>query len=156
MALNFDVGKIKNNKVLTSYTTESGREIWHPSTDKLIWACLAVGMGKITKENWKEFYKRLVILERLERSPYHTEPLEVYMHIGLSTNVSDEPYNKWLKRVTESISRDYIMWDIDKVPSKYEEYDIETMTAERWQAISDAEGNTLAKRIEAVMEKVDG
>jgi hypothetical protein len=69
----------------------------YPDTQSIIFTTMSVGLGEITEKNWLEFYARMNIIERL--GGYTPIPPErVKEHIGLSTNVSNETRNQWMKR----------------------------------------------------------
>jgi hypothetical protein len=97
--LNYNLKKIKDFNELNNGTTET-----------IIWATMAIGMGKITKDNYMEFFKRLEFYERLNGpmrrvnteggyQPLYFKPEEVKRYIGLDTNVAHEPLSKWVLRV---------------------------------------------------------
>lgn len=91
-----------------------------PRTHAMIFMTMAVGMGSITAKNWRRFYARARIIERLDGAYYrqggedmHLTPADVKAYIGLSTNVSTETDAQWFRRVGkaelargESIARD--------------------------------------------------
>ncbi len=71
-----------------------------PQTDNLIWGTMAIGIGEITQENYREVYERYHVYERAlgarmsqeneetgEREDLFTSLEDVKSHIGLRTNV---------------------------------------------------------------------
>lgn len=87
-------------------------------TDYLIWTTMNVGMGSITKKNWKRFYRRVHILEQV-RGPnimrhnddgtttrYWTTPAIIKEHIGLSTNASSMSINQFRKSIYDLMKDD--------------------------------------------------
>ena len=100
MALNWNIEKIQNYKKMCW----DGDNL-NPVTNTLIWGCMSVGMSEITDKNWKDFYLRINFLEKMggtyltnENGNYYITKKDVYNHIGLSTNVSNESRSKWLNR----------------------------------------------------------
>lgn len=132
MSLDWNISKITNNPKNTwvwikvvkvgfaghRYANEDDKpeditEILNPVTESLIWATIAVGLGCITDENWKEFYYRLKMYEAHNGEPFMEHfpvtPEMIKAHIGLRTNVSNTrsaPVARWkadyLKRIKES------------------------------------------------------
>lgn len=104
------------------HNTQEGKKYLRPETNALIWLTLGVGLGRITEKNCTEFWYRYQVLEALlgHVAPTHSEGSAEYWnkrdgtnveagdqlityecvrnHIGLATNVSDEPRAKWFKR----------------------------------------------------------
>ena len=71
--------------------------IMYGDTQSIIFTTMAIGMGKITEDNWLEFYARMNILERLHGyKPISSE--RVKEHIGLNTNANFETRLQWFKR----------------------------------------------------------
>ena len=123
MSLNWNVSKIAdNNAVCFRHFEEDGepqREL-KQTTELLIYTTMVVGFGRITENNYKEFYKRVALFERLRGAvrvkkgdsgkfvddPYTLE--DIRQHIGLTTNVSEEKPAAWRKRIIESWERDLV------------------------------------------------
>lgn len=102
MALSFDLTEIENHKQVCYDDTGT----MTPVTELLIFTTMHVGMGKITTDTAAEFYARMIVAHKLYDigivTPDGTkmlEPEHVQQHIGLSTNVSPEPRQKWLRRL---------------------------------------------------------
>lgn len=84
------------------------------TTHCLIFASMSVAMGSITEKNVKEFATRLNMLETAfgafrrdgEGKPTPFTFDEVKAHIGLRTNVSEEPNAAFNKRLASNMRRD--------------------------------------------------
>ena len=80
-------------------------------TERLIWATMSIGMGRITEDNYEEFFKRLALYETLilgwYRPTMRSTLAEVRKHIGLTTNAcsKDEKEASFRKRVIDSWER---------------------------------------------------
>lgn len=96
--------------------TETGRvTMLNPVTKALAFRMIAVGLNEITEANAAEFYARSVIFERItntclivrwdEKKESHEDiaisPHHVFEHIGLSSNVSNETWAQWRKRMVD-------------------------------------------------------
>lgn len=112
MSLNFDftrmiarVGKEEYDRI-TDHPTIKGK--WHPVTDTLIWATMAVDIGAITEDNVDEFADRLLAVQAVsgpwmnsEDGPFYITREDVRNHIGLRTNVSKKSAAQFAKRLAE-------------------------------------------------------
>lgn len=109
MSLNFDFSEMierlgqEEYDRITDHPTQENK--WHPVTDAMIWACMAVGLGRITEENAEKFAERLIALQAVsgamltgEKPVYLTEE-DVRNHIGMRTNVTDESDQTWKTRL---------------------------------------------------------
>lgn len=110
MALNYDLTEVN-----ADYKSDEGWAV----ANTLIRATLSVELGSITEKNWKEFYTRCYMIERIHgpfrhdgKRDVYVQPEEVKEFIGLSTNVCDTSNAKFKQRVdqrfrnaTESILR---------------------------------------------------
>ena len=69
MSLNWSVLKIEDYEELMLKGTDKDGEYEHvnPVTDGIVWMTLIVDIGRITEENWKEFYLRVKMYEALMR-----------------------------------------------------------------------------------------
>lgn len=107
MALDWDIGNIKQWKKVCISNDHSWS--W---TNNFIWATLALHMGQITKDNWKDWAARYLIM--FPPPKYYTQTQsrrwkkyvvkKVYQHIGLSTNVSkahQRPTGKWYQQIID-------------------------------------------------------
>ena len=93
-------------------TDEDGKaEYMAGVTNGLIWATVFVGLHGITETNAAQFAARLELYQNLngallvgtdeetgERGPVKITTEDVYQHIGLRCNVTDESDAAWLKR----------------------------------------------------------
>ena len=130
MSLNWNVNDVKWPYVWVGGTedgmgniTFTGKpedpKFMNPVINTLIWATMAVGIGSITEENWREFAARMEITERLNgpflkvSSNITPDKLAIYglteapasfplwvvkECIGLKTNVTNETRSAWSKR----------------------------------------------------------
>ena len=84
-------------------TGEAYLERMNPVTKCLIYVTMSVGMGSITDKNYKEFYHRVNLLERLQGKYFddigYIQLQDIEDHIRLYTNVSYESPTKWRNRV---------------------------------------------------------
>lgn len=155
MSLDFDVSRVKNFDVLTSIPNPYGQKnedgtpklSWHPVTDALIWATMAIGMNNITEKNWIEFFQRIRAIERVSGAyvnrPNVTSrfdpkgfitPLEVYSHIGLHTNASSLSLAKFREHLYSLSCRETHHSYFDNTPDKYKELGLENVSKEDWFA----------------------
>ena len=122
MALTWDVSNIENRDVVTTHPADLDKLVdgkipegvdvrWSPTTEAILFCGMAIGMGTITEKNWREFYRRAYINERIGgamrryrkddgtiESLYITAK-DVHNHIGLRMNVSQETDAAFCKRV---------------------------------------------------------
>jgi hypothetical protein len=68
-------------------------------TETIIWATMTVQLGKITESNYQEFFVRLDFGNRLRSWGYDLTEEDIKAHIGLTTNVIDEPWSKYQKHI---------------------------------------------------------
>lgn len=106
MALHWDVSTVGNGYGIVD-KDEEGRGNLHPVTHGLIWATMAVGLGRITEGNAAEFGARLDLWQDLHGAfmsgpdgPVRITREEVLANVGLKCNVSDETRAAWIKRTT--------------------------------------------------------
>lgn len=116
MSLNWDISKVKDfNELYIKGTWKNDDEFvvdekgsdkkLNYRTETLIWLTMTIGIGQITEKNYKEFLKRIALYEKLNGNffrnrPYSLEDIE--RNIGLRTNVSNEPFGKWIKRIYDN------------------------------------------------------
>ena len=93
MPLNYDLKNVKADI--------EDKDVW-PISNALVWGTLSIAMGKITKENWEEFYTRCHMIETIhgawlcdKKGPRPITPDDVKSHIGLRTNVATESNAKF-------------------------------------------------------------
>lgn len=104
MSLDWDMTKCKDTETLKS------EENW-PTTQAIIFLCMAVGMGKIKDDkDAKEWYLRAKFYENLKGRVFTDEEsitLDlVRKYIGLDTNVTFERRPGWCKRISELFFKD--------------------------------------------------
>ncbi len=102
MSLDFQLGAIKGWEDLCRGGSPTGP--LNKTTEAIVFACMSVGIGTITQENFVEFYERMVCCYALSEfnDPSQAPSLkDVRAHIGLRTNVSNDTRNQWVKRVFE-------------------------------------------------------
>ncbi len=104
MALNYNLDKITNSgSVCFRENGTMAVDTYH-----LIWATMAVDLGKITKENVKEWMVRLSMLSIVdsECGTWSTITEEILtLHIGLSTNVSSTTRAQFKKKIINGVER---------------------------------------------------
>ena len=104
MALNYNLDNILNSGSVCFRDDGTMR----PDTYHLIWATMALDLGKITKENIKEWMVRLKFLSIVdsENGIWDTISEEVVtIHIGLSTNVSSTTRAQFKKKIINGVER---------------------------------------------------
>ncbi|MAH47417.1 hypothetical protein CMI37_16455 [Candidatus Pacearchaeota archaeon] len=86
-----------------------------PVTNCLIWATMSIDMGRITEDNWQEFFARIALVERCSGSFMQEEaedgkwvgrtftPEEIRAHIGLRTNVSTTGWLKFCSKTLDAV-----------------------------------------------------
>ena len=106
MALNWDVEDVANWQELF-VEDENGEKTMIKIHERILMHTLTIGIGKITEKNWKKFYNRVYMWERLHGATYYTrendqlKPIyvtedDVKRMIGLSTNASEFSKTKFL------------------------------------------------------------
>lgn len=103
MSLDFQLSNIKDYK--TKCWREDG-EI-NAITNTLIFGTMIVGINEITNKNWKEFYARIHLSERVngnylhdsDRKPRYINEQDIKDHIGLATNALNETEAKYLNKL---------------------------------------------------------
>ncbi|CAB5220456.1 hypothetical protein UFOVP236_62 [uncultured Caudovirales phage] len=91
-------------------------EAMNPITECLIFTTMSIGMSRITKENYRQFYARMaayhgVIGKPLVRYNEDTNVREKFAptiydvrdHIGLSTNASRKSDSQFMKQLTTNV-----------------------------------------------------
>lgn len=84
-------------------------------TDAIIFGTIGVGISRITKKNFMEFYRRYAALEIASDTsflrsggfdsggPFYLRPSHIEMHIGLQTNASEISLGVFKKRLAQDI-----------------------------------------------------
>lgn len=125
MSLDWNVAKVANNETVCFRIAEQddpsrgickGDKLLQVATEGLIFATMAVGLGRITQANHREFFARLSLHEKINGgmrygpAPDHARLVytlaDVRAHIGLTTNVSDETSAKWRARYLDNVDRE--------------------------------------------------
>ena len=93
-----------------------GEKYLTPVTEALIFATMAVGLGKIEAKNIGEWRARFAVMAKLgvfmlsggEGKPERWNPSheDIRKHVGLRTNATTETRAAWGKRVMEGLFRD--------------------------------------------------
>jgi hypothetical protein len=83
--------------------------VLNPITNVLVFATMTIGIGAITEATAGEFWARLSMYERLggalcatSDGPRPFTKQDIYDHIGLKTNVSEETRTKWIARIIKA------------------------------------------------------
>jgi hypothetical protein len=83
--------------------------VLNPVTHGLIFATMTIGIGAITEATAGEFWARISMYERLGGAwlttadgPRPFTKQDIYDHIGLTTNVSEETRTKWIARIVKA------------------------------------------------------
>ena len=107
MTLTVDTRNIKNHKeVCYGPKTEEGYP-YADTTYYLSFGSMAIGIGEITKANYKEVYARHKFLE--SKCPITLD--DVKNNIGLKTNVAKETRGRWLNRIAKNRFNDILCND---------------------------------------------
>ena len=106
MALHWDITAVADEYAWKSGNVDDGGTL-DPIMHGLIWATMAVGLGKITEQNAAEFGARLDLWQDIHGGfmsgpdgPFRITREDVRNRIGLRCNVSDETRAAWIKRTT--------------------------------------------------------
>jgi hypothetical protein len=86
----------------------------NPVTRALETLTMSVGMGKITQDNWREFWARIYIVDQIygpflrhaDGSDRRLTPADVRAHIGLEANVALESKVTFKTRVINNLRMD--------------------------------------------------
>ena len=105
MSLNWNLSRMRNRDIATDADDKLS-----PRTEAMIWATMAVGIGRITERNAEEFARRIALFETAHGAlrsnadgPIYITLDEVRLHIGLSTNVADTSRAAWDKRFARGL-----------------------------------------------------
>jgi hypothetical protein len=104
MALEYNLNNIHNSGLVCFREDGTMRA----DTYNLIWASMAVDLGKITKENIKEWKVRLKFLAIVDQECGSWDAISeelLTMHIGLSTNVANATRAKFKKKMIDTVER---------------------------------------------------
>lgn len=109
MSLDYNLSQIDQWETLVNEYGEPCK-----MTETIIWLTMTIGLERITKQNWHDFYTRVHIYEKVFgtflRRDGKEKPIEssdIYRHIGLTTNSGNISYSAFLKRVYERAQREH-------------------------------------------------
>lgn len=116
MSLDWDLREIKDRETLC-WIKDGDEERLNPVTEAIIWKTIAVDIGRITEENYKEFAARTHVWEevfgkslRQGGQDLGLTVEDIKAHIGLSTNVSNRTRAQWQKRLSDTLLREADNW----------------------------------------------
>jgi len=117
MALSWDITACRNHEELWSNENKS-------ITEQLIWLMMATGIGEITVKNYADLHARIKVLEAMDGAyinkveqgctqcyncngedtivPYFYTVEDISRRIGINSNVTNEKFPTWFKRITKS------------------------------------------------------
>jgi hypothetical protein len=99
MALDWRIEDIKDYKDVC-YVKEGELSKLSNITEAIIFTCMCLDIGEITKTNVDEWYARLEVWHLLHgNTTQKIQPLDVYRHIGLRTNVGYVTEAKWIGKI---------------------------------------------------------
>lgn len=112
MPLNFNIKDCEDFESLWE-KDEDGYRL-NTKTHTIIHLSMVLGLSKITKQNWFDFYTRMHIYEmcfgpfayKSAGQPDYFSPKDIHRHIGLTTNVGNLSYTQFMKKVYDRIQRD--------------------------------------------------
>jgi hypothetical protein len=108
MSLDFYLTDIKDYKTLC-WIDDPLDNVLNPVTDRLVWGCMAIGIGIITEKTYEEWYIRYRVWCWIRHIEVGITLADVRAHIGLRTNVfPKETRNQFNKRHMDGIFRDEV------------------------------------------------
>ena len=106
MALHWDLADVENWEQLFN-EDENGNRKMITIYERILMHTMNVGIREINEKNWKKFYDRVYMHERvrgagyyLDGRPLYTTQEDVKRMIGLWTNASEFPKTKFLKNLS--------------------------------------------------------
>lgn len=111
MSLDWKIDQIKDYKKVCwvkDGKDKEGKQLFrlHPATATLIWATMMIGIHEITEKNYKEFFTRISLEERINGGMRSNKDgavcftlKEIRQHIGLRTNASTYTTNQFIAKV---------------------------------------------------------
>jgi len=108
MSLNYDITTVKDYET-RCYEGEGDNLRLHQGTEWLVFLTMTIGMGSITKKNWREFAARAVLANFAWPSGMTRGEVEnlVRNHIGLHTNVGKKTTrSKFMRLLEDKLVRD--------------------------------------------------
>lgn len=134
MSLDWSIERIKNFQALCWIPDGDGTASLNATTNSLIWATMSVGINEITEKNYNEFYLRFKIFAKTrdsgavlwgavegeqEQGKHEINLIDIYQHIGLSTNASSKSRTQFMKDLFLTMERDY--WAEHEALDRYKE-----------------------------------
>lgn len=108
MSLDWSVANVKDHATVT--TSPFDEHKWHPVTEAIVWACMAVELSGITEKNIDEFWFRYKAWQMVAGASLLNKDGDLYvtrkdveLHIGLSTNVSDQSRKYFMDKLVKVI-----------------------------------------------------
>lgn len=101
MGLRYDYTKCDKLEFINSSEVEKSK------TEVIIWASLIINIDKITKKNYKDYYNRINIYEKLvhtclldnNNNEYYLTLQDIKNRIGLKTNVTNKSDSAFMKHM---------------------------------------------------------
>lgn len=120
MSLNWNLKKIKDHEKLCWVPCHEvkGNVRLNSVTEVLIWLSLEIGLDEITEKNYKEFFIRVSLAEKLfgtylfnprDGDVHEPRPItleDIKSHIGLDTNASNMTKTAFHKRMIDRFYRE--------------------------------------------------
>lgn len=127
MPLTWNTEKVKDSETVTTkrdkkgkpILTEDGKEQWSPITMALVEMTQSIGISKITKKNYQEFYRRMFIMDaiyggcinvlenndiRISMTTVSPSLNDVKAHIGMWTNAPNRTQTEFRNIVKKRIA----------------------------------------------------
>jgi hypothetical protein len=112
MALHWNLEKIENWKQLFNEKGEFENSRMKFVYETILMRTMSVGIRTITEKNWKQFYARVQMLEKIRGTGYYTDDIrpiyttqeDVKRMIGLWTNASEFSKTEFLKRLSSGFA----------------------------------------------------
>ena len=128
MSLNWNIEGVKDSESVCWIKGDDDKFTMNPVTHAIIFTTMSVDIGRITDDNWPEFYARSQIISRLYGKPLINSdgeeadltPEDVKAHIGLYCNVITLPRTKWLTKTKQTLNRmtDEALWQAKRSDEK--------------------------------------
>ena len=105
MALNWDVTGVENWEELFKSKNEEDSQMTK-IYERVLMFSLTIGVRNITDKNWKKFFHRVYMWERLKGANYYgreavyIKDTDVKRMIGLKTNASEFSKTEFLKKLS--------------------------------------------------------
>lgn len=115
MPLDFSVKDIDNFEEVTTcpWSVHNADLDWNIVTSRLVMYSMVCGYNSITKENYKDVAKRVMLMQRVYDEPiryrgtkYFLNEHDVKLHIGLTTNASTFNMRDFYAKLGNYVSRE--------------------------------------------------